>query len=128
MLDSGDNTNTVVNLKDGSTIIATGFFGATTPGSSVTVGTIHFIPTTQFTIPLTGKTLTVSTDTTTGTGKIFDGGGDSFNFTVDLGSADSTGSITDGQVWWYDGSLTNTIKWVDSVVSPVQSGTLTYAS
>ncbi|MEX2008469.1 MAG: hypothetical protein WD850_03200, partial [Candidatus Spechtbacterales bacterium] len=103
-------------LKDGATTVATGYYSGTTFAGSVT-----FIPTSQFTIPTTGKTLTLVADTTT----LITAVSKTLAMTMDLGSSDSMGNVTEGDVWWRDGELVDPIKWVDSS-SPVASGTLSY--
>jgi uncharacterized protein YneR len=121
---SADDHTGLVTLKDGATTLATGYYSGTTSAGSVT-----FFPTSsdagQFTIPTSGKTLSLISDTTT----LITAVSKTLSMTVTLGSSDNGGAVTDGGVFWYDDSFNlsdNALRWVDSAVSPIQSGTISY--
>lgn len=123
LYDVAANTHTgSVTLKDGSTTLATGYYSASNVTDKQTSGTITFFPTSQFTIPTAGKTLSLVADTT-----ILVTGAKTLSMNLGLGAVDNAGTITtSGDVWWWDTSTTSTIKWVDAVASPVQGGTISY--
>lgn len=106
-------TNTAVTLKDGNgTTLATGYVSGTgTGGLSTSSAEVTFIPTTEITVPASGKIFNIVADTTvliTATSK-------NLSMSVDLGSASTTGTITAGGVLWNDNSSSTTIGWVDAL-------------
>lgn len=118
---------TSADLKDGATVLATAFYSgdlSSTAAAELSAGHVTFIPTTQFTIPTTGKTLSVVSDTTA-----LITGAKTLAMNIGLGSATNAGVVTDGNVFWYDDSFDlsdQALRWVDSVIAPVQSGTISY--
>jgi len=104
-------TGQVVYLKDGSTTLATGYVSGTgTAKLSTSNAEVTFIPTTEMAIPASGKTYSVVSDTTT----LMTATSRDLTMNVGLGSADSAGTITEGDVLWSDNSYTLNIGWIDS--------------
>lgn len=117
---AADDNTAVAYLKDGGTTLATGYYSGTTSAGSIT-----FFPTSQFTIPTTGKTLSVVADTTV----LISAVSKTLAMTMDLGSADNNGAVTDGNVYFWDESFNlsdNSIRWVNATVNPIQSSSISY--
>ncbi len=119
---TGATTSPVVNLKDASsgTTLVSGYLAGTVATTFVgtSQATVYWFPTTEMAIPASGKTYNVSTDTTvfmTATSR-------DLTMSIGLGSADSAGAITAGNVRWNDNSadtVATVIGWVDSNDSPL---------
>ncbi|RLC37723.1 hypothetical protein DRH29_01385 [candidate division Kazan bacterium] len=104
-------TNTAITLKDGTTTLATGYYSGTgTAKLSTSNGEVTFIPTTERTIPASGKTWDIVADTST----LVTNTSKDLTMLIDLGSASSAGAITEGDVLWNDNSYTLNIGWVDN--------------
>ena len=104
-----------VNLQQGSSVLATAYYSGTT-----SAGKLTFVPTTQFTIPTAGETLTLVGDTTV----LVTAASKTLSSTISLGSADNGGAVTDGQVFWHDGAFAltdNTIRWIYGTVGSISS-------
>jgi hypothetical protein len=119
---------TSATLRDGGTILATAYYSgnlSSTAAAETNAGHLTFIPTSQFTIPSGGKRLSVVADTTA----LITAVDKTLTKSVDLGSVNSNGAVTDGDIFWWDESFDltdNSIRWVDSTPNPVSGGTISY--
>jgi len=109
---TGASTNPAVTFKDSSgTTVATGYVSGTgTAGLSTSTAKITMIPNTEWAIPAGGDVFTVLVDTTV----LMNAASEDLTMTVDLGSSNSDGDITAGDVMWNDNEYASSIDWVDS--------------
>lgn len=120
---------TSADLKDaGGTTLATGYYSgnrSATAAAETNAGFITFIPTTQFTIPTSGSTLSVVADTSA----LISAVSKTLSMTMSLGSADNNGAVTDGDIFWWDESFNlsdNSLRLTSGATNPLASGTISY--
>lgn len=120
--------NVSADLKDGGTTLATAWYSGNASSTALhehSAGNLTFIPTSQFTIPTAGRTLSVVADTSA----LIRLTASTLSMTIGLGSADSNGLVTDGDVFFWDESFNlsdNSIRWANATTNPIQSSTITY--
>ncbi len=84
---------------------------------STSYGTAYFFPTTDISIPASGKTFVFSADTS-----VLITGTKTLTTQLVLGAATTAGAqATSGSVWWNDNSSSTYIFWVDSPGGTLQS-------